>query len=93
MTELSKYIGPDQDLPGVGTGVGAKEIGYLYGQYKRTSIHHAQKGKGLLWGGTSSFFYPPTHPLTQRPPLDVIDSCTHPPIYMYSNHPPILLLY
>lgn len=51
MTELSKYIGPDQDLPGVGTGVGAREIGYLYGQYKRTSIHHAQKGKGLLWGG------------------------------------------
>ncbi|GAB5033502.1 glutamate dehydrogenase [Nannochloropsis oceanica] len=29
MTELSKYIGPDQDLPGVGTGVGAREIGYL----------------------------------------------------------------
>ncbi len=29
MTELSKYIGPDQDLPGVGTGVGAREIGYV----------------------------------------------------------------
>jgi glutamate dehydrogenase (NADP+) len=55
MTELSKYIGPDQDLPGVGTGVGAREIGYLYGQYKRMSIHHAQKGKGLLWGGVYPF--------------------------------------
>ena len=55
MTELSKYIGPDQDIPGVGTGVGSREIGYLYGQFKRTNVHHAQKGKGLLWGGMYPF--------------------------------------
>ena len=35
MTELSKYIGPDQDVPAGDIGVGAREIGYLYGQYKR----------------------------------------------------------
>jgi glutamate dehydrogenase/leucine dehydrogenase len=39
----------------VGTGVGAREIGYLYGQYKRSNVHHAQKGKGLLWGGVYPF--------------------------------------
>lgn len=44
-----------QDIPGVGTGVGSREIGYLYGQYKRTNVHHAQKGKGLLWGGVYPF--------------------------------------
>lgn len=51
MTELSKYIGPDVDLPGLGEGVGAIEIGYLYGQYKRINHHCGQFGKGLLWGG------------------------------------------
>lgn len=55
MTELSKYVGPDTDLPGVGTGVGGREIGYLAGQYRRISMHHAQKGKGLLWGGAYPF--------------------------------------
>lgn len=35
MTELSKYIGPDQDVPAGDIGIGAREIGYLYGQYKR----------------------------------------------------------
>lgn len=51
MTELSKYIGPDTDLPGMGEGVGPSEIGYLYGQYKRINNHCGQIGKGLLWGG------------------------------------------
>eukprot|EP00980_Cylindrotheca_fusiformis_P017183 scaffold5289_cov107-Cylindrotheca_fusiformis.AAC.10 len=35
MTELAKYIGPDQDIPWMGTGVGKEEVGYLFGQYKR----------------------------------------------------------
>lgn len=52
MTEMSKYIGPDVDLPGLGSGVGAPEIGYLYGQYKRINQHCGQLGKGLLWGGS-----------------------------------------
>lgn len=51
MTELSKYIGPDVDLPGLGEGVNASEIGFLYGQYKRVNQHCGQVGKGLLWGG------------------------------------------
>jgi glutamate dehydrogenase (NADP+) len=52
MTELSKYIGPDKDLPGMGEGVGPAEIGYLYGQYKRINQHCGQIGEGLLWGGS-----------------------------------------
>jgi glutamate dehydrogenase (NADP+) len=52
MTELSKYIGPDIDLPGMGEGCGPTEIGYLYGQYKRINQHCGQNGKGLLWGGS-----------------------------------------
>ena len=52
MTELSKYIGQDVDLPGVGDGVGATEIGYMYGQYKRTNEKYGRVGRGVLWGGT-----------------------------------------
>ncbi|KAG5185513.1 glutamate dehydrogenase 1 (NADP-dependent) [Tribonema minus] len=51
MTELSKYIGPDMDIPSMGYGVGLPEVGYLYGQYKRVNDHVAQKGRGVLWGG------------------------------------------
>ena len=51
MTELSKYIGVDVDLPSTGVGVGAAEIGYLYGQYKRQHMHASHKGRGLLWAG------------------------------------------
>jgi len=51
MTELSKYIGPNVDLPGIGEGVTDTEIGYLYGQYKRINSHYGQFGSGLLWGG------------------------------------------
>ena len=54
MTELSKYIGPDLDVPVGDIGVGAREIGYLYGQYKR--LKGAQRGvltgKGLSYGGS-----------------------------------------
>ncbi|MDE0842088.1 MAG: NADP-specific glutamate dehydrogenase, partial [Porticoccaceae bacterium] len=35
MTELAKYVGPDQDFPVMGMGVGQEEMGYLFGQYKR----------------------------------------------------------
>lgn len=52
MTELSKYIGPDIDLPGLGEGVTSPEIGYMYGQYKRINQHCGHQGKGLLWGGS-----------------------------------------
>ncbi len=51
MTELSKYIGPDIDLPGIGEGVTLSEIGYMYGQYKRINAHCGRQNKGLLWGG------------------------------------------
>ena len=51
MTELSKYIAPDVDLPGMSEGVNVSEIGYLYGQYKRINEHSGQQGRGLLWGG------------------------------------------
>lgn len=54
MTELSKYIGKDQDVPAGDIGVGAREIGYLYGQYKRlTGLYEGVlTGKGLTYGGS-----------------------------------------
>ncbi len=55
MTELYKYIGPDVDVPAGDIGVGAREIGYLYGQYKRikgTFENGVLTGKGLSYGGS-----------------------------------------
>jgi len=54
MTELSKYIGPNTDVPAGDIGVGGREIGYLYGQYKRIvgETTGVLTGKGLAWGGS-----------------------------------------
>ncbi len=54
MNELYKYIGPDADVPAGDIGVGAREIGYLFGQYKRltTQFSGAITGKGPAYGGS-----------------------------------------
>ena len=54
MTELNKYIGADQDVPAGDIGVGGREIGFLYGQYKRIKglYEGVLTGKGLTWGGS-----------------------------------------
>jgi len=54
MTELQKYIGPDTDVPAGDIGVGGREIGYLFGQYKRlrNEFTGVLTGKGLNWGGS-----------------------------------------
>ncbi len=55
MTELYKYIGPDKDVPAGDIGVGAREIGFLYGQYKRIRTAYENgvlTGKGLSYGGS-----------------------------------------
>jgi glutamate dehydrogenase (NADP+) len=54
MLELSKYIGPDMDIPAGDIGVGGREIGYLFGMYKRlVGEHHGVlTGKGRGWGGS-----------------------------------------
>lgn len=54
MTELCKYIGPDVDVPAGDIGVGGREIGYMYGQYKRITGHYegVLTGKGLSFGGS-----------------------------------------
>ncbi len=54
MTELHKYIGPNEDVPAGDIGVGGREIGYLYGQYKRLTNQYegVLTGKGLDWGGS-----------------------------------------
>ena len=54
MLELWKIIGPEMDVPAGDIGVGGKEIGYLYGMYKKlTHEHHGVlTGKGLNWGGS-----------------------------------------
>ena len=54
MTELYKYIGADEDVPAGDIGVGAREIGYLYGTYKRiTGLYEGVlTGKGLSYGGS-----------------------------------------
>lgn len=54
MTELTKYIGADQDVPAGDIGVGGREIGFMYGQYKRiTGLYEGVlTGKGLNYGGS-----------------------------------------
>ena len=54
MTELQKYIGDDVDVPAGDIGVGAREIGYLFGQYKRLNSYKngVLTGKGLTYGGS-----------------------------------------
>ena len=54
MTELYKYVGADIDVPAGDIGVGGREIGYLYGQYKRItgSYEGVLTGKGLSYGGS-----------------------------------------
>ncbi len=54
MTELAKHIGPDTDVPAGDIGVGAREIGYMYGQYKRlrNEVTGVLTGKGLSYGGS-----------------------------------------
>ena len=54
MTELSKYIGDNTDVPAGDIGVGAREIGYLFGQYKRMHNEFAGvlTGKGIDFGGS-----------------------------------------
>ncbi len=54
MTELYKYIGPNRDVPAGDIGVGAREIGYLYGQYKKIvgNYEGVLTGKGLTYGGS-----------------------------------------
>jgi glutamate dehydrogenase (NADP+) len=54
MTELCKYVGPDTDVPAGDIGVGGREIGYMFGQYKRlrNEFTGVLTGKGLAWGGS-----------------------------------------
>lgn len=54
MTELSKHIGADTDVPAGDIGTGGREIGYMYGQYKRlqNDFVGVLTGKGLTWGGS-----------------------------------------
>jgi len=54
MTELCRHIGPNTDVPAGDIGVGAREIGYMFGQYKRirNEFTGVLTGKGLGWGGS-----------------------------------------
>ncbi|MFV0451204.1 MAG: Glu/Leu/Phe/Val dehydrogenase dimerization domain-containing protein, partial [Propioniciclava sp.] len=55
MTELSGFIGHDMDVPAGDIGVGSREIGYLFGQYKKLTGRYESgviTGKGLTWGGS-----------------------------------------
>ncbi len=54
MAELSKYVGPDTDVPAGDIGVGAREIGYMYGMYKKlqNEFTGVLTGKGLTYGGS-----------------------------------------
>ncbi len=55
MTELARHIGPDTDVPAGDIGVGAREIGFLYGQYRRLANqwNGSLTGKGLAYGGSA----------------------------------------
>ncbi len=54
MTELQRHIGPDTDIPAGDIGVGPREIGYLFGQYRRirNEFTGVMTGKGIDWGGS-----------------------------------------
>jgi len=54
MLELWNYIGPEMDVPAGDIGVGGREIGYLYGMYKKLKREHSGvlTGKGINWGGS-----------------------------------------
>ena len=54
MTELCKHIGPNTDVPAGDIGVGGREIGYMFGQYKRirNEFTGVLTGKGMSWGGS-----------------------------------------
>src|ERR1043166_9647680 len=54
MTELFRHVGPNTDVPAGDIGVGGREIGYLFGQYKRLANEFTGvlTGKGLTWGGS-----------------------------------------
>ena len=54
MTELHRHVGPDTDVPAGDIGVGGREIGYMFGQYKRitNTFSGVLTGKGLNWGGS-----------------------------------------
>ncbi|MGB1449043.1 MAG: NADP-specific glutamate dehydrogenase [Flavobacteriaceae bacterium] len=54
MSELFRHIGPNRDIPAGDIGVGSREIGYLFGQYKRlkTEFSGVLTGKGVSWGGS-----------------------------------------
>ena len=54
MTELQRHIGPDTDVPAGDIGVGGREIGYMFGQYKRirNEFTGVLTGKGIEWGGS-----------------------------------------
>ena len=66
MTELCRHIGPNTDVPAGDIGVGGREIGYLFGQYKRlrNEFTGVLTGKGLNWGG--SLIRPGGHRLRLR---------------------------
>lgn len=55
MTELYQYIGPDIDVPAGDIGVGGREIGYLFGQYRKLThrFNGVLTGKGINWGGSA----------------------------------------
>ena len=54
MTELARHIGPDTDVPAGDIGVGGREVGYMFGQYRRihTRFEGTLTGKGVNWGGS-----------------------------------------
>src|SRR5690606_13147034 len=54
MSELYKYIGPNTDVPAGDIGVGSREIGYMFGMYKKLKNEFSGviTGKGMTWGGS-----------------------------------------
>ena len=70
MTELARHIGPDTDVPAGDIGVGGREIGYLFGQYKRLRNEFTGGSDGASWVPLALFWVlSSTAARTSPPPL------------------------
>ena len=94
MTELAKYVGPDLDQPTMGMGVGEKEVGYLFGQYKRINIKSSSGGNPFLSARNVKVSYELFVWVGVVCPIHVMKNCLNNPkyhliVFMFALYSPL----